>query len=105
MLARFRNHRTIFRCDLVAGWIAVHALVRLVGLRVGHRRCDGRFTIGLQFALHVLNELVVVLSREPALYAYQIVLEAGDGIALAPVVEQFGRCLLYTSPSPRDRTR
>src|ERR1035437_6473846 len=94
MLARFRNYRTIFRFDLVARRIAVNALVRLVGLRVGHWRGDGRFTIGLQFALHVLDQLVVVLSREPALYVYQIVLEAGDGIALAPVVEQFGRHVL-----------
>src|ERR1035438_10615082 len=85
MLARFRNHRTIFRFDLVARRIAVNALVRLVGLRVGHWRGDGRFTIGLQFALHVFNQLVVVLSRKPTLYVYQIVLEAGDGIALAPV--------------------
>ena len=67
MLARFRNHRTIFRFDLVTRWIAVNALMRLVGLRVGHRRGDGRFTIGLQFALHVLNQLVVVFSREPLL--------------------------------------
>src|ERR1035438_7938908 len=90
MLARFRNYRTIFRFDLVARWIAVNALVRLVGLRVGHGRCDGRFTIGLQFALHLFNQLVVVLSREPALYVYQIVLEARDGIALAPIVEELG---------------
>src|SRR5664279_2758539 len=90
MLARFRNYRTIFRFDLMARWIAVNALVRLVGLRVGHRRCDGRFAISLQFALHVLNELVVVLDREPPLYVYEVALEARDGIALAPIVEELG---------------
>src|ERR1039457_3815851 len=94
MLARFRNYRTIFRFDLVARWIAVHALVHLVGLRVGHWRGDSRFAIGLQFALHVLNQLVVVLSREPTLYVDQATLEARDGIALAPVIEQFGRHVL-----------
>src|ERR1017187_9758574 len=90
MLARFRNYRTIFRFDLVARWIAVHALVHLVGLRVGHWRGDSPFAIGLQFAFPALNELVVVLNREPPLYVDQVVLEARDGIALAPIVEELG---------------
>ena len=30
---------------------------------------------------------------------------AGKGTQAAKIVEQFHVCLLYTSPSPRDRTR
>src|SRR5580698_9176438 len=94
MLARFCNYRTILRFDLMTGWVAVHALVRLVSLRIRHGRGDSGVTVSFHFALHIFNQLVVVVSREPVLHVDEVILKAGDGIASMPVLEETGRYIL-----------
>ena len=65
--------------------------MRLVSFGVGHRRCHRCFALDLQLAFDIFDQFAVLVRSQPVLHVDQIILEAGDGIAGTPVLEQLRR--------------
>src|SRR4029077_18953407 len=75
----------ILRLDVMAAIFTIDASRR--GFRFGHRRSHSEVTVGFELLINISDQFSV-LSRTQQFLLQQIILKPGDGIALAPVVEQ-----------------
>src|ERR1700686_17093 len=83
--ARLQFWHSIFWLDLVTAIITVDAAFR--GLGRGHWRVDGNLALLLQISLHVCDELLMLLRREPFLDVHKIIFKPRNWVALSPIVE------------------
>ena len=91
------NYLSDYKINRLGIVIGIHELKDIIEEKYDHNK-DGRL-------LTAFGEL---FSRNITVYAYPALEQEGDaliGIKDLPVQDGIRFCLLYTSPSPRDRTR
>src|SRR5580765_5513117 len=75
----------IFRFDLMTTVLAIHST--LGGFRFGKGTGNRELTFGFHLLINISDQFSVLSCGQTFFYVYQVILETGDGIALAPELE------------------